>query len=214
MSVKLEDRPISSLRDEVIDVLIHNYSHGVITESAFERRLDIVMTSKEHGQIVAQIADLEAPSNDEIKDLKRKQFEVQYDATAEAESAYSVNIFGGSDRKGHWIVPPQLYTISIFGGGNIDMTHATFTSETVRVKSLCFCGGENIYVPPGTQVVTSAICLFGGVDSKMEYIPDHKGPTVIVEGFVLFGGITVKAKSNFKKMFMSFANQMKALLNN
>ena len=43
MSVKVEDRPIEQVREQVIDQLIYNYSHGVISVDAFERRLDNAM---------------------------------------------------------------------------------------------------------------------------------------------------------------------------
>ena len=46
MAVILEDRPIETLREEVIDTLIYNYSHGVISNEAFERRLDQAMASQ------------------------------------------------------------------------------------------------------------------------------------------------------------------------
>ena len=49
MSVVLEDRPIEQVREEVIDNLIYNYSHGVISAEAFERRLDKAMSTQVHG---------------------------------------------------------------------------------------------------------------------------------------------------------------------
>ena len=38
MSVAIQDRPIESVRQEVIDQLIMNYSHGEISLEAFESR--------------------------------------------------------------------------------------------------------------------------------------------------------------------------------
>ena len=48
MTVILEDRPIEQVREETIDQLIFNYSHGVISAEAFERRLDQAMNSNTH----------------------------------------------------------------------------------------------------------------------------------------------------------------------
>ena len=56
--VKLEDRPIAQVREDVIDQLIMNYSHGVISEQAFERRLDIATNSDDHQLLAEQVADL------------------------------------------------------------------------------------------------------------------------------------------------------------
>ncbi len=38
MAVNIEDRPINKVREEVIDQLIMNYSHGELSHEAFERR--------------------------------------------------------------------------------------------------------------------------------------------------------------------------------
>ena len=48
MTVKLEDRPLEQVKEEVIDVLVYNYSHSVISSEAFERRLDAVIATSSH----------------------------------------------------------------------------------------------------------------------------------------------------------------------
>lgn len=214
MPVKVEDRPISSVRDQVVDVLIHNYSHGTISEDAFERRLDIAMESQSPHEVMQQIDDLHMPDDDQLKQQKRKHFDVTYNPGAQAESEYIVNIFGGTDRKGQWIVPSQLTTMSIFGGSDIDMTDAIYTSKEVRIKSFCLFGGETIYVPPGARVISSAVCIFGGVDNKVSSLIDADGPVIRIQGLILFGGATIKVKTDFKRMFVNFANHMKALMGN
>ena len=65
------------------------------TEEAFERRLDIAMSSAVPGEVMDQIADLETPEDTEIRDQKRKHFDVNYDPSARADSEYMVNIFAG-----------------------------------------------------------------------------------------------------------------------
>ena len=57
MSVILEDRPIEQVREETIDQLIVNYSHGVISAEAFERRLDQAMSSDNHQEIIDLVAN-------------------------------------------------------------------------------------------------------------------------------------------------------------
>ncbi|MFC3095220.1 DUF1707 domain-containing protein [Alteromonas sediminis] len=213
MTVKVEDRPIASVRDQVVDVLIHNYSHGVISEEAFERRLDVAMGSRDPSQIMQQISDLETPDDSEIKEQKKRHFDVSYDPYAHADSEHIVNIFGGSDRTGQWVVPSQLKTLSVFGGSKIDMTDAIFTSKEVRIKSFCLFGGETLYVPPGARVMSSVICIFGGMDNKASTLSGTQGPIIRIEGMAIFGGISVKVKTNFKKMFINFAHQMKTMMN-
>ena len=57
MSVKIEDRPIEQVREQVIDQLIYNYSHGVISAEAFERRLDSAMEATENTALLNLVED-------------------------------------------------------------------------------------------------------------------------------------------------------------
>ena len=81
MAVILEDRPIETLREEVIDTLIYNYSHGVISNEAFERRLDQAMASQNHQEIVDLAGDLEKNTDSEFTSQKERQFNINYAAS-------------------------------------------------------------------------------------------------------------------------------------
>ena len=74
MTVKLEDRPIEQVREEVIDKLIYHYSHGVISAEAFERRLDAAMASQSHQEIVDLASDLTMNVDDQFNNRKQQQF--------------------------------------------------------------------------------------------------------------------------------------------
>ena len=58
MSVKIEDRPIEQVREQVIDQLIYNYSHGVISVEAFERRLDDAMAASDNKALMDLVEEL------------------------------------------------------------------------------------------------------------------------------------------------------------
>ncbi|OFA32876.1 hypothetical protein BAE46_03785 [Glaciecola punicea] len=49
----------------VIDVLVHTYSRGSISNEAFERRLDKVIEMTSHQAMMDQIADLDATPNED-----------------------------------------------------------------------------------------------------------------------------------------------------
>ena len=83
MPVILEDRPIKKVREEVIDQLIFNYSHGEISNEAFERRLDQAMASQVHQEIVDLVADLELKADAGYSEQKDTQFNVNYGAYPE-----------------------------------------------------------------------------------------------------------------------------------
>lgn len=211
MPVKLEDRPIEKVKEEVIDVLVHNYSHGFISSEAFERRLDVVIETTSHHEMVKQIEDLDDAPDATIKRHKDQQFSVNYHDEATDESDTIVNIFGGSDRTGHWTVPKTITVISIFGGADIDFTDARFTSPNVTVKIFGIFSGDNIFVPENVNVVSKVFCVFGGVNNKAPSIASRQAPTITIEGLALFTGIDIKVKTTMKEKFVAFANQMKTM---
>lgn len=213
MPVILEDRPIEQVRQEVIDQLIFNYSHGVISDAAFERRLDQAIASQVHQEIVTLVVDLDLQTDSTYEQQKDDRFNVNY-ANAEGETTETViNIFGGTDRSGQWTVPKEVKVFSLFGGSNIDFSDALFSAPQVTVKVLCIFGGENIYVPENINVVSKAFCIFGGVNNKAPSIAHKQAPTLTIEGLVLFGGVNIRIKRTIKEKFVAFANQLKTMFN-
>lgn len=211
MPVKLEDRPIETVKEEVIDVLVHNYSHGYISNDAFERRLDAVIETTSHQTMMDQIADLESTPDETIKKHKEQQFSVNYNEEAAEESDSIVSILGSNDRSGQWVVPKTIRIISILGGANIDFTDARFNSPNVKVQILSILGGDNIYVPENVNVVSKAFCVLGSIDNTAPSIASRQAPTITIEGLILFSGLDIKIKTTIKEKFMAFAHQMKTM---
>lgn len=211
--VKLEDRPIEQVREEVIDKLIYHYSHGVISAEAFERRLDKAMASQDHNEIAQLAADLTMQVDDDYSRQKENKFNINYSAGDVPDNETIVNIMGGSDRSGRWKVPAEIRVFNLMGGADIDFTDAVFTTPNVTIKTLCIMGGTDIKVPENVNVVTKAFCLMGGVDNKAPSIADRQAPTITVEGFVLMGGIEIGLKRTIREKFVALANQLKAMLN-
>jgi len=214
MAAILEDRPIETVREEVIDTLIYNYSHGVISSEAFERRLDQAMASKNHQEIFNLATDLEKNTDSEFTSQKERRFNVNYAAGDNDETETIVNIFGGSGRSGQWTVPREIRIVTIFGGADIDFTDAIFTTPNVTIKILCLFGGDNIYVPEDINVISKAFCILGGIDNSAPSIASRQAPTLTIEGLVMFGGLDIKIKRTIKEKFVAFANQMKTMFNN
>ncbi|MEW6990964.1 LiaF domain-containing protein [Colwelliaceae bacterium 6441] len=213
MPVVIEDRPIETVREEVIDQLIMNYSHGKLSYEAFERRLDTAMASQNNKEIAALAEDLELGVDKGYKENKHRDFYANVSPNENDNIEYIVNIFGGSDRTGVWTVPKEIRSISIFGGSTIDFSESRFSQQRTTVKVFCLFGGDNIYVPEYVNVVSKVFCIFGGVDNKAPSIADRNAPTVIVEGFCIFGGLDIKLKRTIKEKFVAFADSMKNMFN-
>ena len=213
MPVILQDRPIEKVREEVIDTLIYNYSHSIISEQAFERRLDQAMASQDHQEIFDLVKDLEKPNDQQYSAHKERQFNVNYTSGTEQDSETILNILGGSNRTGQWQVPKVVNVVSILGGADLDFTDAIFTTPNVTVRIFCLLGGENIYVPEDVNIVSKAYCILGGINNKAPSISSRQAPTITIEGVVLLGGLDIKIKRTIKEKFVAFANQMKTMFN-
>lgn len=211
--VKLEDRPIEQVREEVIDKLIYHYSHGVISAEAFERRLDAAMASTDHHEIVALAADLTMDVDEDYARQKEKKLNINYAASEVPDNETIINIMGGSDRSGRWKVPAEIRVLNFMGGSDIDFSDAVFTTPNVTIKTLCIMGGTDIKVPENVNVVTKAFCFMGGIDNKAPSIADRQAPTITVEGFVFMGGVDIGLKRTIKEKFVAMANQLKTMLN-
>ena len=210
MTVKLEDRPIEQVREEVIDKLIYHYSHGVISAEAFERRLDAAMARQSHQEIVDLASDLTMNVDDQFNNRKQQQFSINYASSDIPETETMINVLGGSNRTGMWEVPKEIKVLCLMGGADIDFSDAIFTSSNVTIKALCVMGGIDIKVPENVNVVTKAFCFMGGLDNKAPSIANGQAPTITIEGFVMMGGVDVGLKRTIKEKFVAFANQMKS----
>lgn len=211
MPVKLEDRPIEQVKEEVIDVLIHNYSHGIISNEAFERRLDAVIATSSHQEMLDQIQDLDAAPDDTIKQQKEEQFAVNYSTVPAEERETLVNILGETDRSGVWTVPKEIRVFTFLGGSTLDFTNARFSSPNVTVKVCCILGSDKIYVPENVNVVSRAFCILGSAKNKAPSVASKHAPTITIEGVVLLSEISIKIKTTMKENFVAFANKMKTM---
>jgi hypothetical protein len=213
MAVNIADRPIDKVREEVVDQLVMNYSHGELSHEAFERRLDQAMASKSNQELIDLVADLELKVDEKYIEQKKEDFKFNYSTSPTQESELLVNIFSGSERSGEWRVAKEIKSVSIFGGCDIDFSEAIFTQREVTVKVFCLFGGVDIYVPENVKVVTKAFCIFGGLDNKAPSSDCSDAPTLVIEGLVIFGGVDIKLKRTLKEKFTAFADDLKNMFN-
>jgi len=217
MPVTIEDRPIESVREEVVDQLTMNYGHGKLSLEAFERRLDQAMECKDNKKLLELTADLELTIDQDFISQKNKELggdsepysSVETNDSREVENI--VNIFSGNDRTGEWTVAKETRIFSLFGGSDIDLSEAKFVHKTSRIRVFCLFSGIDIFTPEDINIISKAFCIFGGIDNKAPSTPDKNVPTLIIEGFVFFSGIDIKIKISFKERLIRFADGLKNL---
>ena len=212
MPVVTEDRPIDAVREEVIDQLIVNYSHGHLSLDAFERRLDQAMASDNHLDLLALTADLDMEADSDYADRKQQDLGIHYNTQDAVDKDYIIDIFGGCNRSGTWQVAREIRMFCLFGGNELDFTNARFSHPVTRIKVFSLFGGSSIYVPENLNVHSKAFCIFGGIGNDANSIHVPQGPTLIIEGFIIFSGIGIKIRRTLKERFMEFADGLKRLL--
>ena len=124
MAVNIADRPRDKVREEVVDQLVMNYSHGELSHEAFERRLDQAMASESNEELVELVADLDLKVDQEYMEKKKEDFKFNYSSTPADESDLLINIFSGSGRSGEWRVAKEIKSVNVFGGCDIDFNRA------------------------------------------------------------------------------------------
>ena len=219
MAVTLADRPIETVRSEVIDQLIMNYSHGELSYEAFERRLDQAMELANHQALIDLTNDLPLTVDKEFVESKKQDLAPNYVSGEAEELDTMVNIFSGSTRGGVWKVAKETRYLSIFSGTTIDFTDAQFSQEVVRIKMFSLFSGDTIYVPESVNVVSKAFCIFGAIDniapSQVSASAVNQRsvnrPTIIIEGFSIFSGVSIKVRRSMKERFVELADSLKSL---
>ncbi|AWL11038.1 uncharacterized protein HMF8227_00542 [Saliniradius amylolyticus] len=210
MDVKLEDRPIEQVREEVIDQLIYNYSHGVISAEAFERRLDDAINSEQHQSLKSLVADLELRADSHYVQRKETQFTPNYATDRhQQKNQRLLSILGSDERSGQWRVPKEVKLVSILGSIKLDFTDAVFEHQHVTVNINCVLGSETIYVPESVNVVCSMFNVIGSVENKVPSMAGRQAPTIYIEGYSVLGSVEIKVKRTMKEKFVSFANSLK-----
>lgn len=140
----------------------------------------------------------EAFANDDLLNPDPIKPETHYSSQTKTESSEdflnTFSIFSGVKKtilskafKGGEIV-------NIFGGTDLDFSHADINGQVV-IDVIQLFGGTKLIVPPHWQVVSDAAAIFGGVSDKRIPHADvaGSGKVLVLKGASIFGGIDIKS---------------------
>jgi hypothetical protein len=185
-------------RERVAEVLRDAYVEGRLSPSEHEERLSAAYAATTFGELVPVLTDLPVPPGTLPVPESRGVELVTHSPAAQALSVRpdlagqgdvdAVAVFGGFERRGHWVVPARLKAVCVFGGGELDFTQAQLTSHETVIKVRCIFGGIDITVPEGMVVQNSVKAVFGGHSSPSDVAPAG-APVLRIEGTAVFGGI-------------------------
>ena len=81
---------------------------------------------------------------------------------------------------------------AIMGGCDIDLTQAQIQGEPPVLHVFAFWGGIDIQVPAGWTIDFRVIPFLGGASDESAAPENPAGPTLIVKGMAIMGGIEIK----------------------
>lgn len=105
-------------------------------------------------------------------------------------------VWGGSGRKGSWIVPRHLKLFAVMGGVELDLREARLAAGVTEIECTAIMGGIEIVVPPDVRVECTGTAFMGGfeaVGGTMTYY-DPAYPVIRVSGLAVMGGVEVKVR--------------------
>ncbi len=228
--VKLEDRPIAQVREEVIDQLIMNYSHGIISEQAFERRLDIATNSDDHLLLAEQVADLSLLPDAKYRAMWAQSFnataqpnQAQHSAYHEANHAANsdpskgeriLSVLSSDERTGPWRVPPQLTIINALSSVELDFSEALFEQQQVTVRTANWLGSISILVPEHVAVISDInnIAASSSNNVSCDGLTGQKTHVIRIEGYSVLGSLSVSIKRSLKERFSLFAKSVRTAM--
>ncbi|HLX36106.1 MAG TPA: hypothetical protein VKR30_12795 [Candidatus Limnocylindrales bacterium] len=78
-----------------------------------------------------------------------------------------------------------------YGGGTIDLRGATLDPAGARLSVRTIFGGFRLVVPAAWRVENRIVAIMGGVGDVRDAAEVQDGPTLVLDGFALFGGIGI-----------------------
>ena len=128
--------------------------------------------------------------NDNDKEVEQKVKEAGDGKNLDSQMA----IFSGSERtyKDEAFTGSNL--VAVFGGAELDLTHAKFTKDTI-IKAFALFGGIDIRVPEDVIIKSRSAFIFGGISDDRKSDQEKGKHTIYLDAAGGFGGITISDKS-------------------
>lgn len=169
-------------RIRMAQLLSEAASNGRLTLRQYEDRLTKTYAAETYHQLQRLTNDL--PEAMEFRRGKSRP----------APATMLLAILSGFDRSGRWYVPGRMTTVTVFGGGVVDLRYADFTSSEVEIRAYSIFGGQTFLLPPEVNVLIRGRGVIGGFDNQVEGAGSPGAPTVRIKGFALLGGVGIKRR--------------------
>lgn len=199
-----EIRASDAEREQTAEVLRDALAEGRLGMDEFQERLDSAYRARTHSQLVKLVRDLPAPRGEGHADSalvlpgaspapsRKRRWTERIGGTG--TSRWGIGVLGGFSRKGGWTVPRRFTSVTVMGGGQIDLRTARFEDREIVIRCFAVWGGVQVIVPEGMEVEVRGLGIMGGFDSTANSPGEPGAPRVIVTGVALMGGVGTETK--------------------
>src|SRR5215207_5815890 len=179
-------------REQVAEILRTAAGDGRLDIDELQQRLEQVYAAKTYGDLEPIVRDLPKGSMPAIRQVHPVAGGGERIGGVPSGTT-AIAIFGGSERKGHWVVPSRFSALAMFGGVDLDLREVTFETTAVEITAVAICGGIDIKVPDDVVVQVEGAGIFGGFARPGDAPrPGPGAPVVRINGVAIFGGVDVK----------------------
>ena len=181
-------------RERVANTLREAAGDGRLTMEELDERLDAVYAAKTYAELEPITRDLPATgtAHAPVPAQSSAVQDSRIGGVASSEGAFA--ILGGFSRKGDWVVPKDFTAFALMGGGEIDFREARFAEPVVTIHVIAIMGGIEITVPEDVTVRVTGIGIMGGFDHGASGTGASGGPTIVINGLALMGGVEVRRR--------------------
>jgi hypothetical protein len=181
-------------RDRVAGILREAAAEGRLTMEELDERLDAVYAAKTYAELEPITHDLPYPGTAHVPAPSAAPAGDVHRFGGEPTSSAAIALLGGFSRRGDWVVPKNFTAVAILGGGEIDLREARYAEPVVNIHAVTIMGGIEVIVPEDANVQVTGIGIMGGFDHSVSGTGQPGGPTIVVNGVALMGGVDVKRK--------------------
>jgi hypothetical protein len=181
-------------RERVANVLREAAGDGRLTMEELDERLEAVYAAKTYAELEPITRDLPATgtAHAPVPAQSTAVQDSRIGGVPTSEGAFA--ILGGFSRKGDWVVPKDFTAFAFMAGGEIDFREARFAEPVVTIHVIAIMGGIEITVPEDVTVRVTGIGIMGGFDHGASGTGAPGGPTIVINGLALMGGVEVRRR--------------------
>lgn len=183
-------------RADVVALLTSAASEGRITQQEFDERHQAATNATTFDDLIPLTRDLITQQRQQLVDptAATDPTQTRIDTSHVSDDADRIAaVFGGVSRKGRWRLRKLTKILTLFGGAELDLRDAVMEDRQCTLDVFCMFGGIELRLPPGITVRDETAAIFGGTEIKSGEL-DPSAPTIVIKGFVAFGGVEAKVK--------------------